>query len=402
MKKDFKQLEESINRFFAYQFLQENPAEESRLFMLARNGKPVEKYRPKFRETHSRKMLGVQTLLHEWVQNHFTYFTTEGSYSIKEFEVLKRAMKCFEDLEGLVKAFYRNEFISGLKFYKLEEEPKLEQTNAPNTLTQVYELLSELRKSKSFRKKILTSILELQDKHYQEWLPIHRFSVWQYTLNYVTAISRVSRNNYISELEKLLSQFEEQKMYLTFDHLPRSVYLNIVKIALLANKIQKAEKLHSRFAPMLLEKEQPLTIIHADVSIHFYKQEHKVVLKKLAEHFDRYKMQDPYHDGLRLKSYRLRSAMVLAEESGDWDVFDRACSDFEKFLYRKKVVFDSERTLYYESFLQKMRELKRVLCSPVLERKKEFETFRSEFKNQNPASHAYNWIANFIENQTIV
>ncbi|MCR9100281.1 MAG: hypothetical protein NXI25_10040 [bacterium] len=402
LKQDFKQLEGNINRFFAYQFLNENPAEENRLFMLARNGKPEEKYSLKLAEPLAGEMLGVQTLLHKWVQYHFTYFTTEGSYGINKFDLLKRAEECFNDLTRLVNAFYSNELVSGWKFYNLGKELNPEQANPPNALTQAYEMLSELRHSFTFKESELSNILRLQRDHHKEWLPMHRFMVWQYTLNYVTACSRASGDNYIEYLSELLSAFGDQEIYLVFNNLPRGLYLNLVKMALLAGEIEKAEELHRKFSPMLLLDEQPLTTIHAEISIHFYKEEYTVVLEKLTEHFERYKMQDPFHDGVRLKSYRLRSALVLAEKHGDWDIFDRACSDFEKFLYRKKVVFDSERTLYYESFLQKMRELKRVLCSPVLERKKAFETFRSEFKNQNPASHAYNWIANFIENQIIV
>lgn len=396
---DLLLIEQNIYRFLSYQYMQEHPEEEQRLitYSLHNINQPqaFENALKKWQISTDKLKLGFNYSLNHWLQRHLEYYSLDTPKNRKAYALLQDMRTQFNQLAELLNVLYEHEVLSWEQLFKQKKAdlPSQNTKNANSPLSSIYRQLLELRKEEGYqpeRYHFITSFLKGNAKNID---PLHHLLIWQLAMNYMGNISRNHPHNNSEELLFLVEHYMNHKMYNIFQVVSREIVLNNVKIALMNDKPDLAENIRDAMCPRLPIQNQQLSKTHIEISVAFYKNEHEKVINLLYRHFPRNTM-DAYHDGLRLKSYRLRSALYLMATRQDYDEeYELALDDFEHFLHRKKETMAKDQYQYYLPFPRHVGIIFRSLTDE--EAKPKLELLDQELAN-NGSTHANIWIRTFI------
>lgn len=401
LKQDFKELEKCLYRFHAYQFLKSEPVEEYRLMAerFRNSNKPAAFANAikGWKKALDKKPVGTTYYLYHWLLAHYCYFTIDTPKTPKLSHHFESAQYYFEHLQDFVESIYENEKISWQQIYDQPGFRRCAHSDEPafNTLlTSLYRRLLELRQHSQFQPEIFRQLKNLLLEQQGQLDLIHHFVVWQLMMNYVVKLNRKYNSRYKEELLFLLNYQIENKVFAIFEVIPRELFLNNINTALVNGETELAQAILDELSPRLSAQERFHAVAHAEIAIRFYQQEYQEVIKKLRAYFDRHQM-DAFHDGLRLKSYRLRSALALVSKSWDHDdEYEQAFADFEKFLTRKRGKLADSQYLYFHPFLMFIRRIYRSFSSE--HQNKTLQGIKKQLLS-NQKMHGNQWMINFID-----
>lgn len=402
LKRDFKALEKNLHRFFAYQYLQDVPIEEYRLTAESHriNNKPAAfaKAINKWEKALSEQQRGDLYYLHQWLISHYSYFSLDSLKTLKDQHHFETVKQHFQQLEEFIKSVYSNEDISWQQTYDQDFSSNEvgNHSGDHSPLTDLYKGLIQLRSQNCFYPE---EYQNLKDKFFfleGKMDPIHHFVVWQLLMNFQGQLNRQTKNQFIDELVILVQYQLKNDLFAIFKQVPRELFLNNIKIALIAESPQLAQSILEKTGPKLAFSERTSTIHHAEIAILFYQRKHQLVVKKLRENFSRHQME-AYHDGLRLKSYRLRSMLYLTASSWDnYDEYEQASQDFERFLTRRKGKLAENQIKYYRQFFNHITQIFKAISGNDINRN--LEKVKKSLKEKQQV-HANQWMLDFIDQQ---
>lgn len=393
------ELSDAVYRFITYERLQEAPADYYRLMAesaLARKRselfEPAAQYWKKALEGQP---ASVHYITHQWLKHHYAYFRLNDSKTLPSQHDFRAATRHFNLLKQLVEVTYANEELSWKQVFGYDAAGAESEDEATTQLIKAYEDLLELRKTPAYNGEQLQKVLDTLSQHGPSWALEEQFIVWQMMINYLAVHNRLQVEESRTQIKALLDLLLERRYYDVFHLLHRALFLNLVKMALMVVSEKAAQELAQRLSTKLPGAERQLLQAHAQIAIAFKRGRYEAVLKLIYENFPRHTME-AYHDGLRLKSYRLRSALALVPTHEYEEEYERATADFDKFLERKKKGLAVSHYQHYRAFLKNTTRIFKALTKPNSERPHALYQVRQKLQHE-VNTHAYNWMIAFID-----
>ncbi|MCG8328828.1 MAG: hypothetical protein MI974_14145 [Chitinophagales bacterium] len=397
IRTDILLIEQNIYRFLGYQYMQQNPEEEQRLITLSLHNinqpKAFESSLKEWKKTTNKLPHGLAYHLNCWLYHHFEYYSLDTPKTIKAHPLFLEMRASLNQLLGLLDVLYDHEVLSWQKVFRQNDEMVSTSESDDHFLETIYRQLLDLRQQDNFDEKKYQQITSFLKEKSDRTEPLHHLLIWQLSMNYIIDINRSHGQNHNKDLFFLVKHYMEKRLYSFFAIASREVMLNNVKIALMNNDPDLAEHIVDAMNPKLPLEDQKLSKAHVNISIAFHKKEDEKTINLLHEHFPKHTM-DAYHDGLRLKSYRLRSALrLLAYKQDYYDEYVQAFDDFEKFLSRKKEKLGQDQYRYYQPFLRYIGIFFRSLSDDNAEQK--LIDLNKELV-AHPSAHAQIWMEGLI------
>lgn len=208
-----------------------------------------------------------------------------------------------------------------------------------NLLEQLLALLSAKNFNKTQYEYFKGSFLEHYDSLdlYLQLMAVHLLKNYLYR-NARRGHAETARENFF------WARFQVENGLLLFnDEFTETTFLNIATVAASNGEIGFLKQFRQDYLRCLPEHQQPKVDKLVEIMAHFYGEDYEAVIDYIQSHFSRKQPKD-YHYHLRIKSYRLRSALVLYVRGapGFEDEFDKAYDDLEKFLERHKASLSPE------------------------------------------------------------
>lgn len=394
LKRLIKKLTAEVLRFLAFQQLEQSPVERNRLIVAAVSPQVrPEVYRRALREfaaAVSVLPLGVEQSLYAWELAYRGHFSLSAPKESNDSTSFRNLGQVTDNLTGLLQLIYQCESVNRNGIW---EEEQLAGDTPP--LVELYRKLIELKETSSFQKDLYDEIRTQFLQLVPQLNDVQKFSIVTHLVNYLNLQHRQGLTIANLEIMKWTKWQLRPNMYPSFRVLSKTWFLNQISNAIAIGNFEVAQRVIEVHQHVLDEEERPLAIIHGNALIHLGKDDHRNAYLSITRAFHDHKLL-PHSDGMRLKSFRLMSALCLfANAPDEWqDQYDLALRDYEVYLGRHQAGIENNRWQYYRNMLVIIRK-----CYNEIAKTGNLDAVHAEvsalIKESNPL-HAREWLRDFV------
>lgn len=395
LRADFKKLTEELIRFRGLMYLLNDEAEMNRIQVEAiRNEGHISVYEEsvgKWVAAAAQLPLGTKAAYHNWAAAEAGYFAAEIKVNSIDDGTFVETLNYFHDLAHHNYLHYENERFIRVKQYGEERIPK-----GGNELLTLQYLMACLHQSDGVQPELFAQL----KKEYQttiqllseEWAS----SILVLIQNYLIRMKRLGEWEFYCQEGVWLSYFFlEQPVFKQQPAITKNSFLNHLQNGIDAENKVLMSRIYDELGPKLPPEVKDTTMIVAGISLSFCKGDFVTVLKEVKK-TDHQSWKDKYVDFLRLKSCRIRAAIVLYINDADYyEEAELALDDFKSYVkeHFKKMNLPVAKTNETAIFLKLCRRIITAINSDKLDERTEALI---NFCHQNPAFHARNWMISLL------
>lgn len=336
--------------------------------------------------------LGSQAAYHKWAAADAGYFANDIKKNDKKHGTFVEAITSFHDFTHHYYLHYENERFTRTTLFGEDLIP-----DGGNELLTIQYLLTCLHRSEGVQSDLFD---QLKAKYAAA---INLMSVeWALIIlvliqNYLIRMKRLGAWEFYRQEASALSYFFlNEPVFKNQKSIAKSTFLNQLHNAIDAKDENLRAQIFKALGPKLPPQIRETTLIVANIGLFFDQEKFETVIREVKK-TDYQKWKDKYIDFLRLKSYRLRSAIFLY--NGDITYSEEAQLAYDDFNHYakenlKKAKLPVAKINEVTVFLKLSRKVITAINGHKLVGKK---NELIEFCNQHPSFHSRNWMISFLE-----
>lgn len=396
LRSDFKKLREEIIRFRGLQHLVNDEAELHRIQLEAiRNEGHLSVYKEsveKWMDSAEKIPHGSKSAYHKWAAADAGYFALEIKKNDKNDGTFVEAVSGLHDFIVHNYLHYANEL-----FIRSKQVGKDEIPNGGNELLRLQYLLACLHQSEG----IQLELFEEFKTYYKDVINLIS-SEWALAIlvllqNYLIRMKRLGELDFYYRESVLVGYFLlEEPVFKKLKVITKNLFLNQLQNAIDAKEEVLINRIIDELSLKLSPEIRETTLLVANIGLQFIQEDFKGVISEVKK-TNHKTWKDKYVDYLRLKSYRLRSAILVNQNDITYtEEVELAFDDFKRYFKEnfEKANLPPAKIEEIDKFLRFCRKVITMINGKKLISSKNELT---RFCEQNTAFHARDWMISYLE-----